>query len=330
MKRILSLALNLALLFVLTACAVENTEDRAGSSQTDAPEAGTAMLWDSSSFQLLPLGYGGQVEAMAVNHCKLYAVGQKDGSLSLASIEYGLEGGEVTFEEACPLPLPETIAQFRVSGLNCLGSKLYLLLSPPEEYGSPYAFYRLLIFSGDGSLEESMELDLGTDAFVRDILVFPDESFCILCADCLRTFEADGTPHRVHVLRGELNQTFLLDGRLAVQSIDSDSSIPQLSLADEALQSFTPLELSSRLGPLVSCAGSLEGPAHLNTGAGVFALSPDGAVSQVFDWRELTGEYGYNYDQIVSLDENNYLLLETGSGILSHLHIEQIPASAGS
>lgn len=330
MKRILSLALNLALLFVLTACAVENTEDRADSSQTDAPEAGTAILWNSSSFQFLPLGYGGQVEAMAVNHGKLYAVGQKDGSLSLASIEYGLEGGEVTFEEACPLPLPETIAQFRVSGLNCLGSKLYLLLSPPEEYGSPYAFYRLLIFSGDGSLEESMELNLGPDAFVRDILVFPDESFCILCADCLRTFEADGTPHRVHVMRGKLNQIFLLDGRLAVQSIDSDSSIPQLSLADEELESFLPLELSSRLGPLVSCAGSLEGPAHLNTGAGLFALSPDGAVSQVFDWRELTGEYGYNYDQIVSLDENNYLLLETGSGILSHLHIEQIPASAGS
>ena len=330
MRRIISLLFAITLLFVLTACAVENTDDRADSSQTDVPGTVTAMRWDSSAIELRPFGYGEQVEALAAESGRLYAAGEKEGSLALAYVEYQAEEGNVSFEEPCALALPEGTELFLVSGLSCLEGKLYLLLCPPEGYGSPYAFYQLLILSSDGSLAERIELDLGPDAFAQDILVFPDGRFCIRRADCLRIFEADGTPHCVHVLSGELSQAFLLDGRLAVQSIDGDSGIPQLSMADEELESFLPLELSSQLGPLVSCAGSLEDPAHLNTGAGLFALSPDGAVSQVFDWRELTGEYGYNYDQIVSLDESNYLLLETGSGILSHLHIEQIPASAGS
>lgn len=325
MKRILSLVLSLALLLLLTACAAEDADDRASTSQTDVPETGTALRWNSSALQLRPFGYGGQVEALAVDDGKLYTAEGKDGSLSLASLAYKLEDGKLSFEEPFPLPLPEDTDQFQVAGLSCLEGKLYLLLCPPEGYGSPYAFYQLFILSGDGSLAERIELDLGPDAFARDILVFPDGRFCIVCADCLRTFEADGTPHRVHVLRDELNQAFLLDGRLAVQSIDRDSGIPQLSLADEELESFLPLELSSQLGPLVSCAGSPEGPACLNTGAELVTLSPDGTVSQVFDWYQLTGDYGYNYSRVLPLDENNYLLLESGSGQLSQLHIEQVP-----
>lgn len=107
MRRIISLLFAITLLFVLTACAVENTDDRADSSQTDVPGTGTAMRWDSSSLQLLPLGYGGHVEAMAVNHGKLYAVGEKEGSLALAYVEYQAEEGNVSFEEPCALALPE-------------------------------------------------------------------------------------------------------------------------------------------------------------------------------------------------------------------------------
>ena len=325
MKRILSLVLSLTLLLLLTACGAEDADDRADSSQTDVPETATAMRWNSSTLQLRPFGYGGQVEALAAGDGKLYAAGEKDGSLTLTSLAYKLEDGKLSFEEPCPLALPEDTDQFRVAGLSCLDGKLYLLLCPPEGYGSPYAFYQLLILSSDGSLAERIELDLGPDAFAQDILVFPDGRFCIRCADCLRTFEADGTPHCVHVLSGELSQAFLLDGRLAVQSIDGDSGIPQLSMADEELESFLPLGLSSQLGPLVSCAGSPEGPACLNTGAELVSLSPDGTVSQVFDWYQLTGDYGYNYSRVLPLDESNYLLLESGSGQLQQLHIEQVP-----
>lgn len=327
MKRILSLALSLALLLLLTACAAEEAEDGADSSQAAAQEAETAMRWDSSTIELRPFGYGGQVEALAVESARLYAAGEKEDSLALAYVEYQAEDGDVSFGEPCALALPEDTEQFLVSGLSCLEGKLYLLLSPPEGYGSPYAFYRLLIFSGDGSLVESMELDLGPDAYARDLLVLPDGRFCIVCADCLRTFEADGTPHRVHVLSGEPNLAFLLGGRLAVQYIDGDSGIPMLSLAEEESESFLPLELSAQLGPLVSCAGSFDGPACLNTGEALLSLSPDGTLSRIFDWYELTGDYGYNYSRVLPLDENNYLLLESGSGRLSRLHIEQVPDS---
>lgn len=327
MKRFMSIILSLALLLLLTACAADEMEDGADGSPAAATAAETAMRWGSSTIELRPFGYGGQVEALAVEGGKLYAAGEKKGSPALAYVEYETKEGELSFGEPCALALPEDAGQFLVSGLSCLDGKLYLLLCPPEGYGSPYAFYQLLIFSGDGSLVEKLELDLGPDAFARDILALPDGRLCIVCTDCLRTFEADGTPHRVHVLSGEPNLTFLLGGRLAVQYIDGDSGIPMLSLADEELESFLPLELGAQLGPLVSGAGSMEGPACLNTGNSLVSLSPDGTVSQVFDWYGLTGDYGYNYSRVLPLDENNYLLLESGSGRLSRLHIEQVPDS---
>ena len=49
MKRILSLALSLALLLLLTACAAEEAEDGADGSQAAVQEAETAMRWDSST-----------------------------------------------------------------------------------------------------------------------------------------------------------------------------------------------------------------------------------------------------------------------------------------
>ena len=71
MKRILSLVLSLALLLLMAACGAEDADDRADSSQTDVPETATAMRWNSSTLQLRPFGYGGQVEALAAGDGKL-------------------------------------------------------------------------------------------------------------------------------------------------------------------------------------------------------------------------------------------------------------------
>ena len=266
-----------------------------------------------------PLGLNACIQGLAVTESSVFVGGVRNEAPALARTEYSLEDGRLELGDSEMLELPGCPDGTQLLGLSCAADRLYALLGIPEEAG-PALSCRLLVYSQEGSLLQSLHLEYTEDEIPLSILALNDGSLCLRGIHHLRLYSAEGQLiAALEQEREEFYPPLLLDGKLIIWLKDPETGRTTLNALTAESASLKPLAEPGDTGAPTAYTQSLVGQALVSDVAGLHRISPDYSLETLFEWYPLTGSYGQDYRYICQLTENTFLTAAEGSAELRQL-----------
>ena len=266
-----------------------------------------------------PLGLNACIQGLAVTESSVFVGGVRNEAPALARTEYSLEDGRLELGDSEMLELPGCPDGTQLLGLSCAADRLYALLGIPEEAG-PALSCRLLVYSQEGSLLQSLHLEYTEDEIPLSILALNDGSLCLRGIHHLRLYSAEGQLiAALEQEREEFYPPLLLDGKLIIWLRDPETGRTTLNALTAESASLKALAESGDTGAPTAYTQSLVGQALVSDVAGLHRISPDYSLETLFEWYPLTGSYGQDYRYICQLTENTFLTAAEGSAELRQL-----------
>lgn len=266
-----------------------------------------------------PLGLNACIQGLAVTESSVFVGGVRNEVPALARTEYSLEDGRPELGDSEMLELPDCPDGTQLLGLSCAADRLYALLGIPEEAG-PALSCRLLVYSQEGSLLQSLPLEYTEDEIPLSILALNDGSLCLRGIHHLRLYSAEGQLiAALEQEREEFYPPLLLDGELVIWLRDPETGRTTLNALTAESASLKPLAEPGDTGAPTAYTQSLVGQALVSDVAGLHRISPDYSLETLFEWYPLTGSYGQDYRYICQLNENTFLTAADDSAELRQL-----------
>ena len=182
-----AILLTAAMLLPLWGCGRSQQAEAEPMEASAAPETYLTAHTDSS----FPLGLNASIKGLAATGNSVFVGGVRNEAPALARMDYSQGDGGVELGEAELLELPDCPEGTQLLGLSCDADRLYVLLGIPED-GNTALSCRVLVYSGEGGLVESLDLEYGEDEIPLSILALEDGSLCLRDAHHLRLYSAEG------------------------------------------------------------------------------------------------------------------------------------------
>lgn len=308
-----------AMLLPLWGCSRSHQAEAEPVEASAAPETYLTAHTDSS----FPLGLNASIKGLAATGNSVFVGGVRNEAPALARMDYSQGDGGVELGEAELLELPDCPEGTQLLGLSCDADRLYVLLGIPED-GNTALSCRVLVYSGEGGLVESLDLEYGEDEIPLSILALEDGSLCLRDAHHLRLYSAEG--ELITALDQEQEEFYpllLLEGEPVIWLRDPETGRTTLNALRAESTSLEPLAELGDIGAPAAYIQSLAGQALVSTESGLYRVNPDYSWEMLFEWYSLTGSYGQDYRYICQLEENVFLAAAKDSGELKQMTLSR-------
>lgn len=314
-----AILLTAAMLLTLGGC---GRSQKAGAEPVEAsatPETYLSAHTDSS----FPLGLNACIQGIAATGNSVFVGGARNEAPTLARMDYSLVDGGMELGEAELLELPDCPEGTQLLALSCAADKLYVLLGIPED-GNTHLSCRVLVYSGEGSLAESLGFEYGEDEIPLSILALEDGSLWLRDTHHLRLYSAEAELiAAIDQEQEEFYPLLMLEGEPVIWLRDPETGRTTLNALRAERASLEALAELGDIGAPAAYIQSLAGQALVSTESGLYCINPDYSWEILFEWYPLTGSYGQNYRYICQLEENVFLTAAKDSGKLKQMTLSR-------
>lgn len=311
MQKFLSILIALSLMLCLCACG------KAKQPELPPMEAVQHAAMTSS----FPLGMDGELLGVCAVGDGIFVGGVQDEQAKLLRLDYTLGDSGIALGNIAELELPECAGEREFIALSRGGDKVYALFSFQAE-GEKDKTYIVSVYAAGGAPESSVTLPVRENADVKSILAAEDGTLCLRELHHLSLFSPDGEPM---CLITELDKDFapplLIDGAFVAQVGDGFSAESTLCRIDTENAALIPIDAEEMILLSYSRCQSLDELALINDGGDVYSVGKNARLTRLFNWYELTLDYGSDYRYICRIGDADLLLVPKDSGELISLHI---------
>ena len=317
MKKGLALMLLIALILNLCACGTKNgNEIQSDKSTSNKPEE----YWQVKITQLYPLGAKGQVEAMAICEKYIFVVGQENQRFSLVRVPYHDSNGKTEFETPQQMETPDTSLSAKVVGASANEEKLAVLVEVPTNEEMDNFIYEVWLYNMDGTFDKCISLDNPFGDTPFNILVLPNNTFGITSNEVFLAYSFDGGQAiSISLPRNNFLPAVLVDDMVVLQSTYEDNENATPYCVDFVSGTLLPVDNAKIDGVNISTCKSMIADAIMNNGAKIISVDKSFSCEELFDWYDLTGDYGCKYSYVFQLNESGILALNANTMILEYI-----------
>lgn len=317
-RRLMKLAailLTAAMLLPLWGCGRGQRGEREPAEASAPPQSYLSAQTDSS----FPLGLNACIQGLAATGNYIFAGGVRNEVPALVRIEYSRGESGIKLGESQRMELPDCPDGTQLLNLSSAADRLYVLLGIPDEEGKSLSC-RVLVYSGEDSPAQSLDLDWAEEEYLLSILALEDGGFLLRDTHHLRHYSAEGALiAALEQEREDFYPPLLLEGEPVIWLRDAETGRSTLNAIASDGASLEPLAELGDIGAPRAYIQSRIGRTLVSDVSGLYRINPDYSMETVFEWYPLTGDYGQNYRYICQLEENVFLVVSRDSAELRRL-----------
>lgn len=319
MRPLFVILLTAAMLLPLWGCGQGQRGEREPAEASAPPQSYLSAQTDSS----FPLGLNACIQGLAATENYIFAGGVRNEAPALVRIEYSRGESGTKLGESQRMELPDCPEGTQLLNLSSAADRLYVLLGIPDEEGKNLSC-RVLIYSGEDSPAQSLDLNWAEEEYPLSILALEDGGFLLRDTHHLRHYSAEG--ELIAALEQEREDFYpplLLEGEPVIWLRDPETGRSTLNAIASDGASLEPLAELRDIGAPRAYIQSRIGRTLVSDVSGFYSINPDYSMETVFEWYPLTGDYGQNYRYICQLEENVFLTAAKDFGELKQMTLSR-------
>lgn len=320
MKKILAFIFSVMVLLNLFACGTEAEEN--SKTENIALNKPTGA-WLTKVSKLYPLRANGLIEAITACENYIFVAGKDNQRFSIVRVSYSTTNSEIGFGEPQKMEIPGHYQNVRAISASCIEDKLYLLIEISSGRIADGQMFQVWRYNTDGGFESSIALDYTPERPPLAILALPDGVFGITSSTSFTTFRNDGEKELSLSLTGsELLPAMRIRDTVVLQSICEESGKAELNYADFEKEALITVKSAAQCEVNRSVCESTVVDGMINDGTKLFSLDEGFELAELYDWYDITGDYGFEYRNVLQLSFGGLLVVNSRSSSLEYINTE--------
>lgn len=301
MKKVISYLLIVSVFLTLIACGTDNSK------LADTAAENSDYYWKCDMKSQYPLGKDVEIRGLAaLNNC-LFICGISENASKIVRVPYTVDDHSIHFQDASDLDLDYILQDTEIINMSSNSNGIYVLA---KQLLSDENLYLVLILDDTGECIQHFSVEY-LDTETPDSIV-ADENNSFYLRGIHNIYKYSDTGQVLGHIENEsldIYPPLILGNKLIAQCLSFEKNQPILSIADFERESFDNIEHSEEIGLTFSICSSINKNALINDGTHLIKLNAELKPEVLFDWYELTGEYGNKYKYILQLNNHDFIVV---------------------